>query len=74
VVCLKYLNTASIKPSKQTTLILETMSKNSDDERSRWDQIQHTFDDLLSEMSDTKKMQAQMKTQMDLRGAAMDQY
>jgi hypothetical protein len=25
-------------------------------------------------MSDTKKMQAQMKTQMDLRGAAMDQY
>lgn len=66
--------TAPIKPSKQTQILLDSMSKRSDDEDSRWDQVMTNFDLLFNQVTEINTVQRQMKTQMDIRAAAMDQY
>lgn len=50
------------------------MSKSVEDEQSKWDQVMKNFDLLFSQMNDIGVVQQQLKTQLDIRGAAMDQY
>jgi hypothetical protein len=50
------------------------MSKRSDDEDSRWDQVMTNFNLLFNQVTEINTVQRQMKTQMDIRAAAMDQY
>jgi len=50
------------------------MSKSTEEEKSNWDQVMENFDLLFSQMNDIGVVQQQLKTQMDIRGAAMDQY
>lgn len=66
--------TAPPKPLKQTQILLDTMSKSADDEKNRWDQVMEQFDLLFSRVNDIGEVQQQLKTQMDIRGAAMDHY
>jgi hypothetical protein len=60
------------KPSVQTKILLDNMSKSAEDEKSRWDQVMENFDLLFTKMNDIGVVQQQLKTQMDIRGAAMD--
>jgi hypothetical protein len=66
--------TAPPKPSKQTQILLDNMSRSADEEKSRWDQVMENFDLLFSQMNELGVVQQQVKTQLDIRGAAMDQY
>jgi len=62
------------KPSKQTQILLDNMSKSAEEEKTRWDQVMENFDLLFSQVNEIGVVQQQMKSQMDIRGAAMDQY
>jgi hypothetical protein len=62
------------KPSKQTQILLDTMSRSADEEKTRWDQVMEHFDLLFSQINDLGVVQQQLKAQLDIRGAAMDQY
>jgi hypothetical protein len=44
--------TAAVKPSKQTQILLEQMSKKSDDDKSKWDQMMESVDHLFDRMND----------------------
>lgn len=50
------------------------MSKSADDEKQFMDQVMEHFDLLFARVNDIGEVQQQMKTQMDIRGAAMDNY
>ena len=50
------------------------MSKSAEEENTRWDQVMENFDLLFSQVNEIGVVQQQMKSQMDIRGAAMDQY
>ena len=50
------------------------MSKNTEEENTRWDQVMEHFDLLFTRVNDIGEVQQQMKTQMDIRGQAMDNY
>jgi len=50
------------------------MSKSIEEEKTRWDQVMENFDLLFSQVNEIGVVQQQMKSQMDIRGAAMDQY
>jgi len=50
------------------------MSKNTEEEKTRWDQVMEHFDLLFTRFNDIGEVQQQMKTQMDIRGQAMDNY
>jgi len=50
------------------------MSKNTEEDKSRWDQMMEHLDLLFSRVDDIGTVQQQMKAQMDIRGAAMDSY
>jgi len=50
------------------------MSKNTEEEKTRWDQVMEHFDLLFTRVNDIGEVQQQMKTQMDIRGQAMDNY
>jgi hypothetical protein len=72
-----YINpgtTTPIKPSKQTQIWLDNMSKRSDEDNSKRDQVISNFDLLFTQVNEINTVQKQMKTQMDIRCAAMDQY
>lgn len=45
-------NTAPAKPSKQTQILLDQMSRSQDDEKSRWYQVMENFDLLFTKMND----------------------
>ena len=65
---------APLKPSKQTQILLDTMAKSADDEKQFMDQVMEHFDLLFTRVNDIGELQQQMKAQMDIRGAAMDNY
>jgi hypothetical protein len=44
--------TAAVKPSKQTQILLEQMSKKGDDDKSNWDQMMESVDLLFDRMND----------------------
>jgi len=73
-VSFKSFITAPLKPSKQTQILLDNMSKNTEEEKTRWDQVMEHFDLLFTRVNDIGEVQQQMKTQMDIRGQAMDNY
>jgi len=50
------------------------MSKNTEEENTRWDQVMEHFDLLFTRVNDIGEVQQQMKTQIDIRGQAMDNY
>lgn len=50
------------------------MSKSQEEEQTRWDQVMQQFDLLFTQVNNISVVQQQLKTQMDIRGAAMDQY
>ena len=50
------------------------MSKSIEEEKTRWDQVMENFDLLFSQVNEIGVVQQQMKSQMDIWGAAMDQY
>jgi hypothetical protein len=52
--------TASVKPSKQTQILLE-MSKRSDDDKSHWDQMLESVDLLFDRMNDINLAQQDLK-------------
>jgi hypothetical protein len=62
------------QPSKQTQILLDTMSRNTEEENTKWDQVMEHFDLLFTQLNDLSVVQQQLKSQMDIRGAAMDQY
>jgi hypothetical protein len=49
------------------------MTRCSEEESSKWEQLQKNFDTLFSQ-NELSTVQKQMKAQMDLRDAAMDEY
>jgi hypothetical protein len=50
------------------------MSRNTEEENTKWDQVMEHFDLLFTQLNDLSVVQQQLKSQMDIRGAAMDQY
>jgi hypothetical protein len=50
------------------------MSKSADEEKQFKDQVLEHLDLLFSRMNDIGEVQQQLKAQMDIRGAAMDNY
>jgi hypothetical protein len=50
------------------------MTRRSEEENSKWEQLQKNFDTIFSQMNEMSMVQKQMKAQMDLRDAAMDEY
>jgi hypothetical protein len=50
------------------------MSRSAEDEKTRWDQVMENFDMLFSQVSDIGVVQQQMKSKMDILGAAMDKH
>jgi hypothetical protein len=59
------------QPSKQTQFVLDAMSKNSDAEKTRWDQVMENFDLLFQNMNDIGLIQQEMKR--DLTSAKEEQ-
>ena len=59
--------TAPPKPSAQTKILLDNMSKSVEEEKTRWDQVMENFDLLFSRINDIGVVQQQLKTQMDIR-------
>jgi hypothetical protein len=43
---------AEVKPSNQTQILLEQMSKKSDDDKSKWDEMMESVDLLFDRMND----------------------
>lgn len=68
------VTTAPPKPSKQTQIYLDTISRSNEEEQSKWDQVMKNFDLLFSQVNDIGLVQQQLMTQLDIRGATMDQY
>jgi len=66
--------TALVKPSKQTQILLDDMSRSTDEEKQFMDQVMEQFDLLFTRVNDIGETQQQMKQQMDIRGAEMDEY
>jgi hypothetical protein len=50
------------------------MSRNTEEENTKWDQVMEHFDLLFTQLNDLSVVQQQLKSQLDIRGAAMDQY
>lgn len=50
------------------------MTRRSDEESSRWEALQKNLDVMFTQIEDMHTVQKQMKAQMDLRDAAMDEY
>jgi len=50
------------------------MARSADDEKQFMDQVMEQFDLLFTRVNDIGELQQQMKAQMDIRGAAMDNY
>ena len=50
------------------------MARSADDEKQFMDQVMEQFDLLFTRVNDIGELQQQMKVQMDIRGAAMDNY
>jgi len=50
------------------------MTRRSEEENSRWEQLQKNLDVMFSQINEMHTTQKQMKAQMDLRSAAMDEY
>ena len=50
------------------------MSKSADEEKQFMEQVMDQFDLLFSRVNDIGEVQQQMKAQMDIKGAAMDNY
>ena len=50
------------------------MTHRSEEENSRWEQLQKNLDVMFSQINEMHTTQKQMKAQMDLRSAAMDEY
>lgn len=61
---LQLINTASLKPSAQTKFILDAMSKKTDDEKGRWDQVMDNFDLLFSRVNDIGLIQQELKKEV----------
>ena len=62
---------APTKPSKQTQFVLDAMSKNSDDDNSRWEQVMEHFDLIFQQMNDIGLIQQDIK--QDLNATKDDQ-
>jgi hypothetical protein len=62
------------RPSAQTKILLDTMSKRSDEDNSKWDHVMGNFDLLFSQINDMSMVQQSLKAQMDLSSAAVDKY
>lgn len=62
-----------IQPSKQTQLLLDQMSQSKNDDQSRWDQLLDNFNLLFNRMTDMGITQQELKTQIELSNAKVDQ-
>jgi len=62
---LSFFTTAPPKPSVQTKFILEAMSTNTNDEKSRWEQVMDNFDLVFKQMNDISLIQQQLKQSVD---------
>jgi hypothetical protein len=63
-----------VLPSQQTRIILDNMSRNSEEDDSRWADLQQNLEVKFQQIKDIHTVQRQMKAQMDLRSSAMDEY
>jgi hypothetical protein len=50
------------------------MTRRSEEENSKWEQLQKNFDTMFSQMAELRNTQKEMKAQMDLYGSVMDEY
>ena len=65
---------ASVKPSKQTQILLEEMSRRSDDDKSRWDQMLESVDLLFDRMNDINLAQQDLKNQVMANNQKVDNF
>jgi hypothetical protein len=65
--------TAPIKPSKQTQILLDQMSKSTEEEKKRWDQVMENFDLLYTRLNDMGITQQELKNQIQLNNTKVDQ-
>jgi hypothetical protein len=66
-------NTAPLKPSKQTHILLDQMSKSADEEKTNWDQVMENFDLLYARINDMGITQQELKTQIQLNNTKVEQ-
>jgi len=52
------------KPSVQSQFILEAMSKNSEDDNTRWNQVMGNFNMLFAQINDLGLIQQELKTEV----------
>jgi hypothetical protein len=52
------------KPSKQTQILLDEMSKKSDDDKSKWDHMLESVDLLFNRMNEINLAQQDLKKQV----------
>jgi len=62
---LSFFKMAPPKPSVQTKFILDAMSTNMDEEKSRWEQVMENFDLVFKQMNDISLIQQQLKQSVD---------
>ena len=62
---LSFFKMAPPKPSVQTKFILDAMSTNTDEEKSRWEQVMENFDLVFKQMNDISLIQQQLKQSVD---------
>jgi hypothetical protein len=65
--------TAPIKPSKQTQILLDQISKSTEEEKKRWDQVMENFDLLYTRLNDMGITQQELKNQIQLNNTKVDQ-
>lgn len=64
---------APIKPSKQTQILLDQMSRSADEEKPKWDQVMENFDLLFTQIQNMGITQTEMKNQIAANNAKVDQ-
>ena len=65
---------SKVQPSTQTNLIIDIMTRRSDEENTKWENLQKNLDVMFHQITEMYSVQKQMKAQLDLTAAAMDEY
>jgi len=64
--------TAPPKPSAQTKILLDQMSRSQEDDKTKWDQVMDNFDLLFTRMNDIGIIQQDLKNQLTANNLMID--
>jgi hypothetical protein len=70
----RFFITAPPKPSKQTQILLDEMSRSNDDEKTHWDSVMDNFDMLFARLNDIGIIQHSLKTQLEDNNRRVDTF